>query len=110
VATSKDFQWTPRMTVLSVALGLFLMIAQTGSTLWAWMKSPVIFQQRMVVLEDGMKENATAHGDIQKDLKLVQKEIGCVNGQLQYIRGQMEIVITQGNKTVWTKPELLERK
>jgi hypothetical protein len=103
----KKFEWTAKMTAVTVACNLFLMIVLVLGTLGNWLKVPITYSQRMSVLEDAknistqqitsfVKENTLAHQEIKNDLN-------SMNAKLENLCGKMEILVSDRPKqTVWT--------
>jgi len=131
----KPFEWTPRMTAISVFLGLVIGFIDVTDRVLGWAKVPLSYDQRMSAIEKDKSvvtnqvttfsdENTKAHNEIKKELKelgdgfnsklnTTNEKLNTTNENIAYLRGILDRAFPGAKGTSWldtTEKETIIKK
>jgi hypothetical protein len=120
----KSFEWTPKMTLISVIIGLLIGVGDLSDRIYSRVKGPIVQEIKVQTLSDAqniatvqitsfIKENTAAHDQIQGKLTAFQLEVegklSKTNENLAYMRGILDRAFpTTSNSTSWLVPNQKE--
>ena len=114
----KSFEWTPKMTLVSVVIGILIGVGDLSDRIYSRVKDPIVQEIKVQSLSDAqsiatvqitsfIKENAVAHEQIQDKLSALQTDIegklSKTNESLAYIRGKLDLAFptATNNSASW---------